>query len=317
MPAPSSTYSQALSTSLQNYITRGKFADNIYEGLRTMQVLLDLGGKVEEEGGEHLVVQLEYAQNGTAGWIGPYGTFNTNPQDVFTAALFNWRQQAGTVILTDDEAVKNSGRFRLANLLELKIRNLQKAMRSVLQDALFSDGTDPLKPVGLEAIVATSGTLGGIDRSTHTWWKANVESTAEVLSIPRMETMFNDCTHNLDRPKCIVTTQSLYEKYGALAQNFQEITHVGANGGTADVGFEHYRFKGVPLWWDDDCPSGVLYFLNPDYVKVHVHKDWEFVSSEASRPANQPLWIHPVQWFGAICPSNARMLGKLSAKTAS
>lgn len=264
MPAPSSTYSQALSTSLQNYITKGKFADNIYEGLRTMQVLLDLGGKVEEEGGEHLVVQLEYAQNGTAGWIGPYGTFNTNPQDTFTSALFNWRQQAGTVILTDLEAVQNSGRFKLANLLELKIRNLQKAMRSVLQDALFSDGTDPLKPVGLEAIVGTSGTLGGIDRSTHTWWKSNVESTAEVLSIPRMETMFNDCTHNLDRPKCIVTTQTLYEKYGALAQNFQEITHVGANGGTADVGFEHYKFKGVSLWWDDDCPSGVMYFLGEE-----------------------------------------------------
>ena len=63
-------------------------------------------------------------------------------------------------------------------------------------------------------------------------------------------------------------------------------------------------------------PPGVT-TCNPDYVKVHVHKDWEFVSSEASRPANQPLWIHPVQWFGAICPSNARMLGKLSAKTAS
>lgn len=316
MPAPSSTYSQALATSLQNYITKGKFADNVYEGLRTLQVMIDLGGKVEEEGGEHLVVQLEYARNATAGWIGPYGTYNTNPQDTFTAALFNWRQQAATVILTDEEAVKNSGPYRVANLLELKIRNAQKAMRAVLQAAVFNDGTNALAPIGLQAIVATTGTLGGISRTDNSWWRGNVESTAEVLSVPRMETMFNDCTHNLDRPQAIVTTQTLYEKYGALAQNFQELTHNGAMGGTADVGFEHYKFKGVPLWWDDDCPSGCMFFLNFNYLKLHCHKDWEFVASDPQRPANQPLWVHPVQWFGAICPSNCRMLGLLSAKTA-
>lgn len=56
---------------------------------------------------------------------------------------------------------------------------------------------------------------------------------------------------------------------------------------------------------------------NFSYLKLHCHKDWEFTPIDPQRPANQPLWIHPVAWFGAICPSNCRMLGKLSAKTAS
>lgn len=316
MPAPNATYSQALASTLQNYITRGQFADNIYNGLRTLQVMIDMGGKVKEDGGEHMVVQLEYAQNATAQWIGPYGAYNTNPQDVFTAAQFNWKQVSGTVIFTDEEAVKNSGKSALVNLLEIKIKNLQKALRAAINTAIFSDGTDPLQPVGLEAIVSTTGTLGGIARSSNSWWRANVESTAEVLSTPRMNTMYNTCTHNLDRPTAIVTTQSLYEKYEALAQAFEQITYPG-NAGAADIGFEHLRYKGVPIWWDADVPSGLMYFLNFDYVKLHCHKDWEFVAIPPQRPANQPLEVHAVAFFGGIAPSNCRMLGKLSGKTAS
>jgi hypothetical protein len=36
-----------------------------------------------------------------------------------------------------------------------------------------------------------------------------------------------------------------------------------------------------------------------------------------NRPANQPLEVHPVTWFGTFGSSNARMLGALRNKTAS
>jgi hypothetical protein len=313
--APHSTFSQALSTSLYNYVSRGKFADNVFDGLRTLQVIRDMGGRAEAGGGESIVVQLEYAENATAEWIGPYGTYNLNPQDILTSAQFRCKQIAGSVILTDEEQVQNSGNTRLANLIEIKIKNLQKSLRTRMNEALFSDGTDPLKPVGLEAVVLTTGTYGGISRTANTWWRANVESTAEVLNVPRMVTMYNDASHNLDFPKLIVTTQALYEKYEALAQAYQEIQHPGS-GGVADLGFEHLRFKGRPLIWDDDVPSGTMFFLNPDYFKMYVHPDWEFRPMPVQRPANQPLEVHVVSWFGAFACSNCRMLGALRGKTA-
>lgn len=316
MAAPHSTFSQALSTSIYNYVSRGKFADNVFDGLRTLQVIRDMGGEVEVDGGESVVVQLEYAENATAEWIGPYGTFNTNPQDILTAAQFNWKQVAGTVILTDEEAMKNSGSSRLASLIDIKIKNLQKSLRTALNAALFSDGSDPLKPVGLEAAILTTGTYGGISRSANSWWQANVNGTAAVLSVPNMVTLHNDCSHNLDWPKLYVTTQTLYEKYEALAQAFQEISHPGT-GGVADLGFEHLRFKGRPLIWDDDVPSGTMYALNPDYWKMYPHKDWKFSARPVQRPANQPLEVHAVQWFGVFAASNCRMLGALRNQTAS
>lgn len=314
MPAPHSVFSQALSTSLYNYVSRGKFADNIFDGLRTLQAIRDMGGKATADGGQSIVVQLEYAENATAEWIGAYGPYNLNPQDILTSAQFNWKQIAGSVILTDEEQVQNSGAQRLAPLIDIKIKNLQKSLRSRMNEALFNAGSDTLAPVGLEAAILTTGTYGGISRTDNAWWRANVESTTEALNIPRMVTMYNDCSHNLDYPKIIVTTQALYERYEALAQAYQEIQHPGT-GGVADLGFEHLRFKGRPLIWDDDVPSGTMYFLNPDYFKIYHHPDWEFRPMPVQRPANQPLEVHIVSWFGAFAASNNRMLGALRNKS--
>jgi len=314
VPAPHSVFSQALSASIYNYVSRGKFADNIYDGLRTLQALRDMGAKEKIDGGQSIVVQLEYAENATAEWIGPYGTYNLNPQDILTSAQFNWKQIAGSVILTDEEQVQNSGHARLASLIDIKIKNLQKSLRTRMNEALFNDGTDPLKPVGLDAVILTTGTYGGISRTDNTWWRANVDATTEALSVADMVTMYNDASHNLDYPKIIVTTQALYERYEALAQAYQEIQHPGT-GGVADLGFEHLRFKGRPLIWDDDVPAGTMYFLNPDYFKIFCHKDWEFRAMPVQRPANQPLEVHVVSWFGAFACSNCRMLGALRNKS--
>jgi hypothetical protein len=32
----------------------------------------------------------------------------------------------------------------------------------------------------------------------------------------------------------------------------------------ADLGFEHLRFKNIPLIWDDQVPSGTVYFLGEE-----------------------------------------------------
>lgn len=316
MAAPHSTFSQALSTSIYNFVTRGKFADNVYSKQALLEAAKAFNGIKRQPGGESLVAQLEYAENATAGWLGPYGTFNTNPQDILTSAQFGWKSVAGTVILTDLEQVQNDGPQKMADLISLKIRNLQKSLRKEMTRAFWNDGTNPLEPVGLRAIIGTTGTLGGISRTTQTWWRANVESTAEVLSVPRMVTMYNNCSAGgEDYPQILVTTQTLYEKYEALAQAFQEIQHPG-HGNVADLAFEHLRFKGKPVIWDAQCPTGEMDFINFNYLKIMPREGWEFRQLPVDRPGNQPLEIHAVSWFGGFVPTNPRMLGALRNKTA-
>ncbi len=313
MPAPNTTYVQALVTSLQNYVRGGKFADQVYQENKILQMLVNNDGKVKEDGGSELVVQLEYAANDTGGWIGDYGPYDTRPQDVLVGANFSWRQLAITVIMTTKEQIQNSGAQRIANLFKVKMDNAEKQMRRLMNIAIWNLGTDPLAPIGLQAIVSASGTLGGIDRTTAAWWRANEDTVAEVLGIPKMETMYNNCSWDNNEPKFLATTQALYERYGALAQSFQEIQRPAA--GTADVSFEHYRFKGKPVFYDRDCPLNSMYYLNWDGVKLHCHKDWEFRVMETQKVPNQPVWVTPIQWAGNLLPHEPRLLGRLTNKS--
>lgn len=316
MAAPNTTYVQALVHSLQNYVRNGDFADAIFSGNKTLKMMKQLGGIEREEGGFELVVQIEYALNDTAGWIAEYGPYDTRPQDTFTGANFGWKNLVTVVDLTEKEIIQNTpGKTRIANLYQNKIKNAQKSLARKMNDAIYSDGTtDPLAPAGLQAIVTTTGTLGGIDRTSATWWRANEDTTTEALSIPKMETMYNNCSQEIDEPDFIVTTQTLYEKYGALAQSFEQITHNNA-GGTADVSWEHYKFKGKPLFYDRSCPSGQMYFLNAQAIKIHAHRDWEFEIKETQSPVNQPVAVTPIVWWGNILPHNPRLLGRLTNKS--
>ena len=313
MAAPSTVFTQVLAATAYKRLQQKGFADNVFNGLRTLGILVERGGKERLDGGNSIAVPLEYAENGTAEWIAPYGQYNLAPQDNFTAAEFDWKSVAGTITHTQKEAVQNSGESMMLNLIAAKMRNLEKTLRARLSDAFFNDGTNALQPVGLDAIITTTGTLGGIPRSGNDWWKANVDSTTEGLTPEDMETMHNNCTHNLDEPTLIVTTQALYEKYGQFAQSFAEITK--GSGGTADIGFQHYEYKSVPLIWDADCPSGSMFFLNWDYLKIYVHEDWEFKPGEMKESELQPLWRMPINWWGGFCPSNCRMLGALRNKS--
>jgi hypothetical protein len=309
---PNSTFDQILSTTLRNFINAGTFEDQVFNGFRTTKVFKDKGVFQDEPGGESICVTLMYAQNTTVGAIGDTETYPMFLEDHFTTAQYNWRQIAGTCVITDKERAQNQNKHQILNLIKGKIQVLTESAGNYFNQMLWNAGTNPLEPVGLRSILATTGTIGGIARSSNSWWQANVDSTSEALSITDMVSIFNVCTHNKmgSNPDMIITTRALYEKYEQLAQGFQQITQTG----TADLGFSHLQFKGVPLWFDDHCPSGHMAFLNSKFLKVVQHSDWKWKQKSNDSP-NQPLSTHSVQWFGAICPTNCRMLGLLSGKS--
>ena len=162
------------------------------------------------------------------------------------------------------EALKNNGKEKIIDLLEQKVTQLEESLRDEFNTEAFADGTgNSGKDVtGLEAIVAASGTLGGIDRGTYTWWQSYVQSTAEPLSEPRMRTAFYSVSKNLTKPSLIVTTQTLFEKYISLVQPSLRLV----NTKMADLGFQNVEYMGIPVVFDDACTAGVMYFLKTPIV---------------------------------------------------
>lgn len=312
MAAPNSAFDQVTSTTLHNYLSKD-LADNIFGALVLTKWLMMNGRKRPCSGGDFLVEPLLYGKNTTVGSIDGYDVIDTTPQTGITAAQFNWKMMAGSVTYSRKEQLINNSKEKIIDLLDQKVTQLEESLRDEFNTEAFSDGTgNSGKDVtGLQAIIAASGTFGGISRTTHSWWQAQREDTAEVLSEPRMRTMYFDCSKNLTKPTIIITTQALYEKYLSLVQPGLRFT----NTKLGDLGFQNIEYMGVPMVWDESCPSGWMMFLNDRYLRLRVHPEADFKVTEKKEPSNQLVWTQQVYWLGNLTVNNCRFQGALTAKT--
>ena len=68
----------------------------------------------------------------------------------------------------------------------------------------------------------------------------------------------------------LMTTQTIYEAY---EDEGYEKTQV-VNQKLYDAGFDTLNFKGRPLMWAPSCPSGNMYFINPNYIQLMIDPDY-------------------------------------------
>lgn len=312
-----------LSTTLKNY--RKTLTDNIHKSNAVFLFIKENGGMRTEDGGERLVEPLMYGKNSTAGSYSGYDLLDTTPQEGIDSAEFNWKQYSASISISGKEERQNNGSRRIINLFEAKVTQAELSLKEQMTTGLFSDGTGNGSKdlTGLAAMVSNSGTYGGINSATYTWWQAGVESTAEALGLPKMRTAYNTASvGGKDTPDLIVTTQTLYESYETL------FTNVAISGGgshfqtpsegmkkVADGGFQALQFKGVPIVWDEQCQSGTMYFLNTKHMKLVAHKDANFSTSNFVKPENQDARVAQVLFMGNLTCNRRKSFYKLTAKT--
>ncbi len=304
-----------LSTTLKNY--RKTLTDNIHKSNAVFYQLKKGGYIKEEDGGERIVEPLMYGKNTTAGSYSGYDSLDVTPQEGIDSAEFNWKQYSASITIDGKTERQNSGSSKIIDVLEAKTKQAEMSLTEALSTGLFSDGTGNGSKdlTGLEAMVLASGTYGGINSTTYPWWKAGVESTSEALGLPKMRTAFNTASvGGKDTPSLIVTTQALYEKYEGLFTStitmYSSLTKE-----VVDGGFQTLEFKGIPLVWDELCPSGTMYFLNKNHMKLVVHKDANFETTDFVKPENQDARVAQILVMGNLTCNRRSSFYKLTAKT--
>lgn len=312
-----------LSTTLKNY--RKTLVDNIHKSNAVLFWLKEHGSIKEKDGGERIVVPVMYGKNDTAASYSGYDTLLTTPQTGIDAAEFNWKQYSASITISGEEERKNSGQSKIIDLLDAKTKQARMSLTEELSEGIFSNGTGNGSKdlTGLEAMVAASGTYGGIDSGTYTWWQAYVESTSEALGLPKMRTAFNTASlGGRDTPNLIVTTQTLYQSYEALLTTVSTSNVAGSmqfpsvgEKKMGDAGFQSLGFKGVPIVWDEQCPSGTVYFLNTSHMNLTVHKDANFEVTDFVKPENQDAKVAQILMMGNLTCDRRRSFAKLTAKT--
>ena len=307
---------QLAATTLQNY--QKTFADNIGRDVVLMNHMKANGMVQVENGGREIVMPLEYG-NSTA--VGTYSGTSTivNPyQEGIDAATFDWVNYYAGVSISKDDELKNNGEFAVKKLIKSKIRQAERTLKETIELDLHTGAGGTGAVVGMQSLVAASGTVGDISGTSETFWRAYVEATGGALSVAYIRDMVNDIDSLPgDSISLLETTVALHAKYESLltATLQMNVTTTKEMKRLGDAGFATLGFRGIPMVYNRFVPAGEVYAISPS-LKMIQHKDANFDVLPMEKVSGQMVYEQFILQTMALVTDNRRKLGKLTGKTA-
>ena len=323
MASPNAIFTELVSTTFRKHSK--EIRDNVSKNNALLRRMDSKGMKRKEDGGLTIVTPLDYAENATYQRYSGYDVLNIGASDVISAAEFQWRQIAVNVTASGQELRTNSGDSRIINLVKSRIKNAVRTFKNNFSSDVYSNGSLPNQINGLQALVADAGTgtVGGIDSSTWTFWKNKVQSAAAPLqgggaitpSATTIESLMLPLwlalTRGDDQPDLIVSDNNYFTFFEASQTSIKRYTDETK----ANAGFVSMKYKGADVIFDggSGIPANHMYFLNSDYLELVVHKDADMTIMDEMKPYNQDAAVIPVLWMGNMTCSNRSLQGVLKA----
>ena len=274
-------------------------------------------------GGDNILIPIGTAIDTNGGSYTGYDTFDTDPADTLGMAVYGWKSYEQPVVAQAREVLRNASEERKINMWMAKVDIATRSLRDRLNQHAFASsvGNSGKNIQGIGLLVDSAGTVGGLNRTTATYWQANETAVSGALTIDTsvgMLRMFNNCSTGSGEsstPNAIWTTQSIYEAYENLLA--PDIRHTSRQ--TGDGTFSGLAFKGVPLAWDADCASGEMYFLRSESFSAWIHPERDFMHTEIAKADNgtlhQDAWVMHILVWPELAINEPRRNGKLTGIT--
>lgn len=315
---------QNASAAWQAYVPQDP-VDNIFKRHQLLEVMRQ-NGAFEEQHGDVIRANLEYALNPNVKFIAEQETVTVFRPDTFDNAEYSWKLIAGDVPMTDLEAGITEGSAAKYDLRARKIMNLKNSMEEAVNNSFFSDGTATSSKEfgGLQLVVSTSpttGTVGSINRATYPFWRNQQNSGAKTTNaydnlISSLTTCYNNCSNGIgeENPTFIMTDLTTFGGYESLLVNVERIVRDSEN----NKGFRGFKggnimFKDCEVYYDQACLASTAYVLN--------NRNWKFIymnwmkTEPAVRPADGFWDVEKVLTIGNCITDNSRRLGCVTSIT--
>ena len=299
--------------------------DNIFSSNSTMKAFDKDGFKRSAPGGRLFESPLEYAQNTTMQMVGEEQALDTTRVAVFDCARYDQKICAGTINYTLLQELQNSGGDRKFDLIAGLIENGRKSHLQLLTTQTWNTSTPSTNELtALPTIISstpTTGTVGGINAATFTWWRNRQNSGAKTTVIydnlqSSFRTTWNQCSLGgvMMTPTAIVSDPTTFGGFeGTMVTVLRYMTtDLRKNG---DPGFmtAAINFKETPYFYDELAPAASAYMLNNQVLKFEYlqwMKLWPAVD-----PANQLAYILKMSTVGNYICAGRRYLGVVTATT--
>jgi hypothetical protein len=331
MAFANSSVSDIIATTIQS--RSGELADNVTNNNPLLLKLKSKGNVRPFSGGNVILEEIMYndaSTNNTSSYSG-FETLNISPNSPISAAQFSIAQYASAVTISGLEMLQNSGKEAIIDLLEGRIKVAEAQLANRINLDLYGNGTGNggKNLTGLAAAVAdspTSGTYGGINRATWSFWQnqafSGVTNGGAAVSAANIQSYMTQLAIKLvrgtDKADLIVADNNYYNLYVNSLQAIQRVTDPEMAGS----GFASLKFYGGGTSADVVLGGGIgaqepanhMYFLNTDYIFFRPHKDRNFVPIGGERQSvNQDAIVKLIGWAGNLTSSGAQFNGVLTA----
>lgn len=325
MPA-NSKYDNALSVAIPRWVN--EFRDNIVNVAPFLRAWDRLGGIEREPGGSEIVMPIRYQSVNVAVVTNPAASsYDTMTEDdTVTSVSYQWAELYAGLFLAEREL----------NKLRNDARRMGMYVRGVTRGAVEDfgrfvnaqilgnlDAGDQSKIGGLPYYIADFATavgsytansakpLGGVSNTNAAhWWNARVATSVGAIAFSVLDTYLAEIFANTgETPLLAVMPSNLYSKLRSSAMTVQSITQ---QGGKATVGFNAIAYGDTLIIPDNACPSGTVFLLNPNTIKIYF--DQNEVSVEQV-PVRQPGRFWKMIWHVQLCCSGRRYNAKLLGVT--
>lgn len=257
------------------------------------------GGRVYSE-------KVLYGDNNSIKWFDGYETFvpPTTDQNVVDFADYDPKQLAGFISISSREEMQNQGKEQIIDFTKARLKQLQANLANTFGAALFSDGTGTggKEIGGLQLLVAddptAAGTVGGIDQAANAFWRNQTRTSSSAWTASNIEAemmaLWLNTIRGGDKPRRIYTDQNGYSTYwSALVDKRRYTSEEEAEGS-----FRGLAFEGAKVYYDDNCPSDRMYFVDTNALCLYTTIDDVF---KVHKPRNITNALYSVTPVEAMC----------------
>lgn len=312
--------------------------------------------KASRWNGERMKFPVKHAKNITGTSFAGFDSFSTAATDNRVNLEFVPKFYQMTVALPLDELSVNATEDRVMDLAKLELASTAQDMADDIGTLFYGTGTGNGSKdfLGLEAIVddgTNASTYGTLSRTTYNpQLRSTVTASSGTLSLAKMATLYNAVARGSQKPTIGFTTETIFSLYEQLLQPMEriakDVSMMKASGNMGKVGtgmvggtgFHGLFYKGFPILADEKCTSGVLYYVNEDFldwfalpmamtsaakyrsqdIEGNDYSEVEglgFSWSDWIKPTNSASIVGHIYLGGELISANPRMHGKLTGIT--
>lgn len=276
-------------------------------------------------GGTQLEYPFMYARFAAGGPYSGADVLTMVASDTIKNGVWGWKQHYVPIVVEGLTLIKSDSPLAIANHVSLQMQQAEIEMADNLGTGIMSDGsTNPKELDGMQIAVDSTGTYGGLARSTNSWLASVEDGSTSTLALDKLQSLFGSAKKGGRSPSLILSRQEQYNRYWKLASDKQNIytEPVARDSQLAQLGFDNLLFNGVPWCVDDkvfdgpNASNSAVLMLNEDFINFIVSPRADFYVEDFQTPITQDVMASRLMWAGNVIVRDPARQAKMTALTA-